>query len=278
MKRAWLRAGEMGLALAFVCAPASSQHEAPHGGGASFHARSMPREQRGRSAAPSSGNSMSFQGRVHPAMPYGGSDVRQTPGWGGQGSAHPNMSLGMGPGATVRPALPGYVPSYGGQTYGGAQAYGERQTPRSENAPVHLGAWLDQHRNLPMAEQERQLRSDPSFSRLSPNVQQRLVQQLHQVNGMTPDQQQRRAARVEMLENLTPQERMQVRASQQRWASLPPDRQQQVRRAFHDLGAVPPEQRQMVLNSGRYQGAFTPEERGILNDLLRVEPYRHPGQ
>jgi hypothetical protein len=28
-----------------------------------------------------------------------------------------------------------------------------------------------------------------------------------------------------------------------------------------------------VLNSNRYRNAFSPEERGILNDMLRVEPY-----
>ena len=81
-----------------------------------------------------------------------------------------------------------------------------------------------------------------------------------------------------MLEKLTPQVRMQVNLSQKRWANLPRDRQVLVKKAFHDLGSVPPEQRQTVLNSGSYQGAFSPEERGILSDLLRVEPYRPPGQ
>jgi hypothetical protein len=140
--------------------------------------------------------------------------------------------------------------------------------------PGHLGAWLNEHRNLPVPEQERVLRSDPSFKRLNPLMQQRLVQQLHQVNQLTPEQQQRRLARVEMLERLSPQERMQINLSQRRWAALPLDRQALLKSAFHDLRAVPLEQRQTVLNSGRYQGVFSAEERGILSDLLRVEPYQ----
>lgn len=156
--------------------------------------------------------------------------------------------------ATVRPALPG----------------------ASTQPSGHLGAWLNEHRNQPVTEQERTLRNDPSFQRLNPNAQQKVVQQLHQVNQLTPEQQQRRLGRTEMLERLTPQERMQVNASQRRWAALPQDRQVLVRKAFHDLGGVPLEQRQTVLNSSRYAGVFTPEERGILTNLLRVEPYRQP--
>lgn len=120
------------------------------------------------------------------------------------------------------------------------------------------------------------LRGDPSFMRLPPIEQQRLVEQLHKVNEMSEDQRQRRLARNDMLERLSPQERMQVDNSRRRWATLPPERQALMKNAFHDLRAVPLDQRRTVLNSSRYQGAFTPEERGILADFLRVEPYQ-PG-
>jgi hypothetical protein len=117
------------------------------------------------------------------------------------------------------------------------------------------------------------LRSDPSFNRLSPAEQQRVMRQLHQVNQMPEEARQRRLARNEMLERLSPQEQMQIDRSNRRWASLPPDRQALMKNAFRDLRAVPLDQRQTVLNSARYQGVFTPEERGILSDFLRVEPY-----
>jgi hypothetical protein len=117
------------------------------------------------------------------------------------------------------------------------------------------------------------LRSDPSFKRLNPTDQQRLVQQLHQVNQLPEEQRERRLARVDMLEKLSPQERMQINLSQRRLTAMPQERQALMKSAFRDLRSVPLEQRQTVLNSSRYQGVFSPDERGILTDLLRVEPY-----
>jgi hypothetical protein len=132
---------------------------------------------------------------------------------------------------------------------------------------------LNQHRSLPVQEQERILRTDPNFRHLNPADQQRLVQQLHQVDQLTEEQRQRRLARVDMLERLSPQDRMQINLSERRWANLPPERQALMKSAFRDLRAIPLEQRRTVLTSSRYQGVFTAEERGILADLLRVEPY-----
>ncbi len=160
---------------------------------------------------------------------------------------------------------PGYprsgVPGYGSPFYA---------------PPGHLGDWLNQHRGLPVQEQERMLRGDPSFRRLNPADQQRLMQQLHQVNQMPEEQRQRRLARAEMIERLSPQERMQINLSARRWAYLPPVRQALMKNAFQDMRSVPLDQRPIMLNSGRYQGVFTPEERGILTDMLRVEPYEPP--
>jgi hypothetical protein len=155
----------------------------------------------------------------------------------------------------VRPAYPGYAHP-------------------ADLPPGHLGDWLNQHRNLPVQEQERMLRNDPSFHRLPPADQQRVVQQLHQVNQLTEEQRQRRLARAEIIEHLSPQDRMRVNLSARRWVKLPPERQTLMKNAFRDLRAVPLDQRQTVLNSARYQGVFSPEERGILSDMLRVEPYQ----
>lgn len=137
----------------------------------------------------------------------------------------------------------------------------------------HLGNWLNQHNNLPAAEQERVLRSDPSFNRLPTGEQQRLVRQLHNVDQMNEQQRQRRLERSELIERMSPQERMNLKHSNQVFSALPANRQTLMKRAFQDLRNVPPEQRQTVLNSTRYQSTFSPEERAILNDFLRVEPY-----
>ena len=181
------------------------------------------------------------------------------------GASISSIRDGEGPGIPQgNLAQPGYAGN-GGQR----RAYaGPGAAPQG-----HLEDWLNQHRNVPVQDQERMLSNDPSFRRLAPGDQQRLAQQLRQVDRMPEQQRERRLARNEMLERLSPTQRMSIARSGQQWATLPPDRQTMMKRAFNDLRGVPPDQRETVLNSARYQGAFSPEERGILSDFLRVEPY-----
>jgi hypothetical protein len=135
---------------------------------------------------------------------------------------------------------------------------------------------MAQHQNMPVGQQERMLRQEPGFNRLSPAEQQHQVQQLYRLNQMPEARRDRRLARNEAIERLSPADREQVRQSSSRLATLPPDRQMMVRRAFRDLRGVPVDQRQTMLNSARYNAAFSPQERGILSNLLRVEPYEGP--
>lgn len=188
---------------------------------------------------------------TQPARPLSSAPRSSTPGYPAPRSTYPAPAY-MGP---PHPAYSGHV-------------------QLAPGPPGHLGDWLNQHRNLPVQEQERVLRGDPNFRRLSPAEQQRVVNQLHQVNQLPEEQRQRRLARAELIEHLPPQEQMRINQSARRWSTLPAVRQAMMRRAFQDLRAVPLDQRPMVLNSARYEGVFTPEERGILSDLLRVEPYQ----
>ena len=189
---------------------------------------------------------------------------------GGTSGRSEYSSPTRGAGSSGRPDYPG--PPYLGPGYARPTVPG--YAPPADLPAGHLGAWLNEHRNLPVQDQERIQRNDPSFRRLTPTNQQRLVQQLHQVNGLTEEQRQRRLARTEIIEHLSPQDRMQVERSYRRWPTLPVERQALMKAAFRDLRSVPVDQRQTVLNSSRYQGVFTPEERGILSDFLRVEPYQ----
>ncbi len=127
---------------------------------------------------------------------------------------------------------------------------------------------------MPVDQQERLLRQEPGFNRLSPETQQREIQQLRRLDQMPEAQRDRRLAHAEALERLSPGERMQVNQSARQMMALPQDRQAVVRRAFRDLRGVPVDQREMMLNSARYGATFSPEERGILTNLLRVEPYQ----
>ena len=188
--------------------------------------------------------------------------------------SRPQESMAQRPAAgnlTVAPRAHYPAPSYSVPSY--SRPYAPAYALPGSAPPGHLGAWLNEHRTQPVEEQERILRSDPSFQRLNPAVQQRLVDQLHQVNQLPEGQRERRLARAEALEHMSPQDRMSVNLSARRLAAMPQNRQAIVRMAFRDLRSVPLDQRQTVLNSARYQGAFSPEERGVLTDLLRAEPY-----
>ena len=139
--------------------------------------------------------------------------------------------------------------------------------------PGHLADWLNQHRNLPPAQQQQLLLKDPTFLRLNPMEQHKVLNQLHQMESMNDQQLQRRLARAELIERLSPADKIEVNASAERMRDLPPERKQMLRRAFQDLRGVPMEDRDMVLSSAYYRKTYSPAERIILHDVLRVEPY-----
>ncbi|MGC2403473.1 MAG: DUF3106 domain-containing protein [Acidobacteriaceae bacterium] len=147
--------------------------------------------------------------------------------------------------------------------------------PRMENnQQPHLGTWLERHSNLSPQEQEKALQNEPGFGQLPPETQQRLLSRLQQLNRMPPAQRQRMVDRIEVMERMSPEMRQEVRSSVQQFHTLPTDRQRMMKKAFRDLREYPPEQRQAMMNSAQFQAQFSPQERGILGNMLTMEPYR----
>lgn len=132
-----------------------------------------------------------------------------------------------------------------------------------------LQQWMEQHRNLPPAEQERAFRNDPGFRALSPPEQQRALNQLRRLQGMTPQQRNRSWALLRM----TPPQRQQFNAAMQQFTALSPDRRVMVRQAFAALRRVPPPQRQAAMAAYPPLRQFSPYEREVLSNLLFWEPY-----
>ncbi len=261
-KMGWIGRAAMAAAGVILCAPglwAFGQHSSAHAPrGVVAQRRSAPgyRPDRPRNQRQPAARSQDWP-RANVLQRPGSGYPATAPRGGNPNTGYPGTPY-AGPGFS-RPDHPGYAQSF--------------QAP-----PGHLGDWLNRHRNLSVQEQERTLRGDPSFRRLAPGEQQRLMDRLHQVNQMPEQQRDRWLARNELIEHLSPQERMQVNLSARRLASMPPDRKTLMRSAFRDLRGVPPDQRSIILNSARYQGVFSPDERGVLSDMLRVEPYQPPGQ
>lgn len=277
------------LALCLPVAWGSGQHNAPRPAPRPHYAAPRVQNERPRQIpGPRSENRPGLRNESRQGLRNEGR------GYGQSARPYGGYRMAPGPGAGRR-MVPRTPNSYGTQ---GMQYRGPDYVPRAANPaaegnrfrapyngagaqsfyarPGHLGSWLNQNRGIPLQQQEKILRKDPSFNRLPQATQQRLVQQLHQVDQMPEAQRERRLARAENLERMTPQERAQVQEAGRRWTQLPTDRQTAMRSAFRDLRGVPPDQRQTVLNSGQYQRAFSPEERGILSKMLSVEPYEPP--
>lgn len=141
----------------------------------------------------------------------------------------------------------------------------------------HLPMWLRQHQDEPPTEQERALRAEPGFNRLSPEQQQNRINTLHSLNAMSPKQRELTLMRMENLERLSPQMRAAVRSSVQQLSYMPPDRKRLWQKAFRDLREMPPEQRQAVMSSVEFAGQFSAQERTIMANLLLIEPYQYTG-
>lgn len=163
----------------------------------------------------------------------------------------------------------------------------QRNTPspadRPSRGPIghgpgqqHLSEWINQHRFLSPADQQRALDHEPGFRQLTPEVQQRMHHRLSELDSMPPAQRQRLLNRAEAIERLAPEQRQQVRGSMQQLSSLPPDQRLAVKRAFRQYRQLSPEQRRAALSSGELTGMLSPEERATFDGLVTVEPLLPP--
>jgi len=134
----------------------------------------------------------------------------------------------------------------------------------------HAGDWLRRYKDLPPAEQERELQRDPAFRRLPPGQQQLLRQRLQHFSSLPPQQQLRMLNRMETWEHLTPAQKQQARQIFGQMRQLPPQRQRMVGTAIHDLRALPPGQRERIIDSPRFRGMFSDQERDMMRGATRL--------
>jgi hypothetical protein len=142
--------------------------------------------------------------------------------------------------------------------------------PRQGHPQGHVGDWLRRYKDLPPAEQERELQNDPAFRRLTPERQQQLRQRLQHFSNLPPQQQLRMLNRMETWEHLTPEQKQQARQIFGHMRQLPPDRRRMVMTAVRDLRNMPPDQREAVINSERFKSIFSDQERDMMRGVTRL--------
>jgi hypothetical protein len=137
------------------------------------------------------------------------------------------------------------------------------------NARPGLKQWIERHQNLSPEQQQRELQNEPGFRGLPPQMQMRELQELRRLQGMTPEQRGRREA----LLGMTPLQRQQFTAAVGQFTALPPNRRILVKQAFNALRRVPVPERQAAMSSYPPLRQFSPYERQTLVNLLYWEPY-----
>jgi hypothetical protein len=117
--------------------------------------------------------------------------------------------------------------------------------PHLNGPGPHNGDWLRKYGQLPQAEQEQKLESDPVFRGLAPEKQQSLLNRLRNFNRLSPSKRQQVLNRMEIYEHLTQ------------------DQQSQVSQAYKKLQKMSPEQRSQYFNSEEFQN-MNEEQRNLL--------------
>jgi hypothetical protein len=179
-------------------------------------------------------------------------------------AAAPSFARGRG-------RMPGLPPR--AQQHAEQRAQHRAQQQRPAQGQPHLKKWLEDHKNLTPAEQEREMQNEPGFRELTPQMQQQELRLLRKLNGMPAQQRDRMLDRNEMVERMTPQQRQLYRNAVQQLTTAPPPRQRLMLKAIVDLRMMPVGQREQVIESPAYAAQFSQSERSTIRTVLMGEPY-----
>jgi uncharacterized protein DUF3106 len=143
---------------------------------------------------------------------------------------------------------------------------------RATRPAQRMGDWLESHKNLPLAQQEKALENDPNFRKLPPDRQAALRERLRKFNSLPPDQRDLALKRMNFWASLTREQRQQLRDANQKLQALPEDRRVAVHKALRHLRQMDPQHRQQALESDRFKTTFSDQEQGILKQLASINP------
>ena len=136
----------------------------------------------------------------------------------------------------------------------------------------HQGDWLRKFSNLPPAQQEKQLESDPMFRSLTPDKQQHLLDRLRNFNSLSPDKKEKILNRMETYEHLPPEKQAQARSLFQQYQGLPPDQKSQVSQEYRKLRQMSPDQRAQYFNSDEFHNNLNDQQRDLLRGMADLYP------
>ena len=158
-----------------------------------------------------------------------------------------------------------------------AQGRQARQAgPRSEAAQQGRAEFARRLSTLPLEQQEKLLKHSPTFQKMSPAEQQRIITAVRQWNaagrpaGALQEmiEHQHSPGFFQQLREMSPEEQERVMQNDERFQSLPPERQQQIRENLNRWNAASPEQRQMLLQREEIVQSLSAEQRDQLRQVF----------
>ena len=177
------------------------------------------------------------------------------------------------PPATQRQSAPAPA-AQSNSLLGQSQGRGTSSFPGGHlNGPgPHNGDWLRKYGDLPPAQQEQKLQSDPVFRSLTPEKQKSLIKRLEQFNSLTPSKKRQVLSRMETYEHLSPAQQRQADSLFKSYRGLPPEQQSQVSQAYKELRSMNAEQRAQYFNSDEFLNGMDEQQRSLLRGMSELYP------
>lgn len=122
-------------------------------------------------------------------------------------------------------------------------------------------------------EQQRALQEDTFFQALPPQAQERFRRHLERFSQQPPEERQRQLGRFQRFADLPPEEQERLRYRAERFAEMNPEQRREARRVFHAWQQLPPERRDLMVERLRRLQSAAPEER---RSLLEDEDFLAP--
>jgi Protein of unknown function (DUF3106) len=156
-----------------------------------------------------------------------------------------------------------------------ANANREKGKPNARAMEGLPPKWGEQLRNMSPEEQQRFLQNNEQFQHLTPQRQDQIRRNLQRWNDLSPEQKQRAREAEAALERMTPEQRQYVRNTLlPKWQAMPPEQRQAMKRHLAKLRNMSPATQQAALDDPRFMQGLSADEQSMLRELnsLRNPP------
>lgn len=160
----------------------------------------------------------------------------------------------------------------------------QKPNPRNEFNPEPNGAirgqpnlramaglppkWVENLREMSPEEQQRFLQNNRLFQNLPPDRQEQIRKNLENWNRLTPAQRDAIRERAAIFDRMTPAQRQYLRNTLlPKWQAMAPERRQAINRRLGILQTMSPATQQAALADSKFMQGLSPEEQSMLREL-----------